>query len=212
MSLHLTEYPRRSRPERKEKAPLPRARLDNSISGGYTEHRKSAVGRRWPLSDHKEVTAAWGSRAVTSFVYPKKQAMVKNTQKQFKKNVRERQERVYIMTNEEKILEMLTQMQGQMTQMQSQQGLMQAQLDKLQDELHGTKADLGGVKDDIHGVKAYLELDVEKRFDAVNEGIDAILEKMFPVDRVEKLEDDVVVLKTAFKMLAQDVAELKKAQ
>lgn len=102
------------------------------------------------------------------------------------------------MTNEEKILEMLSQMQGDLAEVKKVQTQMQAKQDRMEDSLHR--------------VKAYLELDVEKRLEAINEGVDAIQEKMVPEDRVEKLEDDVVVLKTAFKMLAQDVAELKKAQ
>lgn len=102
------------------------------------------------------------------------------------------------MTNEEKILAILEKHGELLTQMQAKQDQMQAKQDKM--------------GEDLHRVKAYLELDVEKRFDAVNEGIDAILERMIPEDRVERLEDDVVVLKTAVKALARDVAELKKAQ
>ncbi len=102
------------------------------------------------------------------------------------------------MTNEEKIMEMLAQVQGDLAEVKEVQARMQVKQDQM--------------GDDLHRVKAYLELDVEKRLEAINEGVDAIQEKMVPEDRVEKLEDDVVVLKTAFKMLAQDVAELKKAQ
>lgn len=102
------------------------------------------------------------------------------------------------MTNEEKILEMLGQMQEDISGMKG--------------DISALKSGQAQTKEDLHRVKAYLELDVEKRFDAVNEGIDAILEKLVPEDRVERLEDDVVVLKTAVKALARDVAELKKAQ
>ena len=75
---------------------------------------------------------------------------------------------------------------------------------------------IGKVEEDLHRVKAYLELDVEKRFDAVNEGIDAIQEKLELrerlEERVDKLEDDVIVLKTAAKLQSEDILELKKAQ
>jgi len=100
--------------------------------------------------------------------------------------------------NEEKILEMLVQLQAGQTRMQGQMDSMQGQINTLQD--------------DMHRVKAYLELDVEQRFDAINEGIDIILEKMIPESRIERLEDDVIVLKTAVKTLSRDAAELKKAQ
>lgn len=95
------------------------------------------------------------------------------------------------MNNEEKILEMLTQMQG---------------------DLASVKGDLAGIKDDLAHVKTRLDYDVDKRLDAINEGVDAILETMVSKSRVEQLEDDVIVLKTAVKMLTQEVAELKKAQ
>lgn len=95
------------------------------------------------------------------------------------------------MNNEEKILAMLSQIQEEQTRMREEQTRM---------------------RDDLNAVKLRLELDVEKRFDAVNEGIDAILEQLTPKSRVDELESDVIVLKTAVKMLTQEVAELKKAQ
>lgn len=45
-----------------------------------------------------------------------------------------------------------------------------------------------------------------------DEGIDAILAQLTPKRRVEEMEADITVLKTAVKMLTQEVAELKKAQ
>lgn len=68
------------------------------------------------------------------------------------------------------------------------------------------------VQDDVTAIKLRLDYEVDKRFDGVNEGIDAILEKLTPKSRVDELESDVIVLKTAVKMLTQEVAELKKAQ
>lgn len=52
----------------------------------------------------------------------------------------------------------------------------------------------------------------EERSGAVNEGIDAILAQLTPNRRVEEMEADITVLKTAVEMLTQEVAELKKAQ
>ena len=68
------------------------------------------------------------------------------------------------------------------------------------------------MQDDITAIKIRLDYDIDKRFDAVNEGIDAILAQLTPKSRVDELESDVIVLKTAVKMLTQEVAELKKAQ
>lgn len=68
------------------------------------------------------------------------------------------------------------------------------------------------MRDDITGIKLRFELDVDKRFNAIDKGINAILEQLTPKSRVDELEADVIVLKTAVKMLSQEVAELKKAQ
>ena len=64
------------------------------------------------------------------------------------------------------------------------------------------------MQDDLLRVMGRLD----KRLKAINEGVDAIQETMVSKSRMEQLEDDVVVLKTAVKMLTQEVAELKKAQ
>ena len=70
------------------------------------------------------------------------------------------------MNNEEKILEMLGQMQG---------------------DLSEVKADLTEVKTDLIHIKARLDYDVDKRLKAINEGVDAIQETMVHKSRVEQL-------------------------
>lgn len=95
------------------------------------------------------------------------------------------------MNNEEKVLAMLENLTGEVAQIQQEQKQM---------------------RENITGIKLRLELDVEKRFDAVNEGIDAILAQLTPKRKVEEMDADIAVLKTAVKMLTQEVAELKKAQ
>ena len=37
-------------------------------------------------------------------------------------------------------------------------------------------------------------------------------EKQMQVDRIDRIESDIIVLKNAVKMLTQEIAELKKAQ
>ena len=53
-----------------------------------------------------------------------------------------------------------------------------------------------------------LKESTDKRFDTIEERLD----EPVPKNRLDELESDVVVLKTAVKMLAQEIAELKKAQ
>ena len=123
------------------------------------------------------------------------------------------------MNSEEKILEILTKMQTQQEQMQTQMGQMQTQMgqmltrqDRLEARQDRTEERLRHAQEDIQRVRLYLELDVETRFKGINEGIDMILERLVPEERIVKAEDDIVVLKTAVRALARDVAELKKAE
>lgn len=130
------------------------------------------------------------------------------------------------MSSEEKILEMLTKMQTQQEQMLTRQDRMESQLgqmltrqdrmetrlDRMETRLDRIDARQDKVEDDLQRVRLYLELDVEKRLEAINEGIDVIQEKLMPEERIEKSEGDIVVLKTAVRALARDVAELKKAE
>ncbi len=109
------------------------------------------------------------------------------------------------MNNEEKILELLAQIQKEQKEMRGEQ-------QQIREDITGLKVGQRAMQEDISAVKLRLELDVEKRFDAVNEGVDAILEQLTPKRRVEEMDADITVLKTAVKMLTQEVAELKKAQ
>ena len=60
-----------------------------------------------------------------------------------------------------------------------------------------------------------METEVTRKLDLLYEGHGAImdiLETLAPKSRVEGLEDDVRLLKIAFKSMQQDIAGLKKAQ
>lgn len=109
------------------------------------------------------------------------------------------------MNNEEKILAMLEKLNSTVEKHNEVLTQMQAAQAQMQD-------DISQMQGDISGIKFRLDYDVNKRFDAVNEGIDAIMEKLTPKSRVDELEADVVVLKAAVKALSTEVDELKKAQ
>ncbi len=110
------------------------------------------------------------------------------------------------MNNEEKILAILEKHGAMLESLNDRMDEMQEKLNSRMDRMDSR---MDKMQDDLTCVRLRLELDVEKRFDAVNEGIDAILEKTVPQSRVEALEDDVIVLKTAVKTLSQ---KQKKAQ
>lgn len=65
---------------------------------------------------------------------------------------------------------------------------------------------------DVSGIKVRLDVEVKTQFNLLAEGQQTILETMTPKDRVDELEADVIILKTAVKMLSQEISELKKAQ
>lgn len=72
------------------------------------------------------------------------------------------------------------------------------------------------MQDDISGIKLRLELDIEKRFDAVNESIDVIAEKLDTLDEVkqlaEKTSDKVDVIHAVVTQHSAAITELKKVQ
>lgn len=112
------------------------------------------------------------------------------------------------MNNEEKILEMLVQMQSDMAGMKS--------------DMADMKSDMAGMKEHIDQIDErsqrtaiLMEADLVPKLQLLYEGHGAImdiLKTLATKDRVEELEADIIVLKTAVKMLTQEVAELKKAQ
>ncbi len=55
------------------------------------------------------------------------------------------------------------------------------------------------------------ETKIEPQFRLLAEGHQTLLETLAPKDRVEALEEDVAILKTAVSSLSSEVKELKKA-
>ncbi len=90
------------------------------------------------------------------------------------------------MNNEEKILEMLTQMQEEQKHM----------------------------REDITGIKLRLELNVDKQLKLLSEGQANILEHIDEkvTDRTESLQDQIDVLRAATMQNSRDIEALKAAQ
>ena len=109
------------------------------------------------------------------------------------------------MNNEEKILEILAQMQADMSQMQATQTQMQADMSQM-------RTDLTEVKLRTTTIEVTLENNVMSYLQTLAEGHENLLQPLAPKNRVEALEEEVTVLRMALKSLAQEVAELKQAQ
>lgn len=95
------------------------------------------------------------------------------------------------MNSEEKILEILAQMQETQKQMQE---------------------DISDLRTTVTRVAVTQENVVIPQIKLLAEGHSLLLETLARKDRVEALEDDMVLLKAAVKAMSQRVADLEKAQ
>ena len=57
-----------------------------------------------------------------------------------------------------------------------------------------------------------VESDIKPKFDLLVEGQQTILDNLVPKSRVDELEEELELLKAAFRGLSREVSELKKAQ
>lgn len=105
------------------------------------------------------------------------------------------------MTNEEKILEMLVQLQTDVSGMKNRLGCMEEHMNQLDDKSQRTAV--------------LLETEINRKLDLLYEGHGTIMErldKLASKSRVEELESDVVLLKDAVKLMRLEIEALKKAQ
>lgn len=126
------------------------------------------------------------------------------------------------MNNEAKILEMLEQLQADMSGVKTDMSGMKADMSGMQADMAGMKADMADMKERIDQIDArsqrtavMMEADIMLKLQLLYEGHGLIMEsldKLAAKDRVDKLEDEIIVLKTAFKAMNQRISELEKAQ
>ena len=102
------------------------------------------------------------------------------------------------MNNEEKILEMLAQIQAEQKEMRS--------------DIAELKTTQGQMQTTLTRVAVTQENVVLPQLKLLAEGHETLLNTLARKDRVEALEDDVALLKTVIKAMSQRIAELEKAQ
>lgn len=68
------------------------------------------------------------------------------------------------------------------------------------------------IQETAHSTRVIMESSVGKQLQLLVEGQKTLLETLAPKNRVEALEDEVIFLKQVIRGMAQDIAELKKAQ
>ena len=68
------------------------------------------------------------------------------------------------------------------------------------------------VQDAVSQSIAYAENTVETKLDLIKEGLDLALETHIPAARIERIEEDIIVLKSVVRNNARELEALKKAQ
>ena len=105
------------------------------------------------------------------------------------------------MSNEEKILELLTQMDGRLDRMDGRMGRMEA--------------DMSDMKNRVAHIELTLENEVTPALDALAEGQDILHQKIKELatkQEVSDLRDEVAILRRMVAVNTRDIEELKKAQ
>lgn len=95
------------------------------------------------------------------------------------------------MNSEEKILEMLSQMQT---------------------DISGLKGDISELQKNVTRVALTQENIVLPQIKLLAEGHETLLNTLAPKSRTEALEEDMALMKAAFKAMSQRIAELEKTQ
>lgn len=119
------------------------------------------------------------------------------------------------MNNEEKILELLTAMQSDITELKATQSKQGEQLTKQGEQLAYLAERVDEIDTRSLRSAVLLETEVARDIRLVYKGQEALrqkVEELAPKGRVEAVEDDIAVLKDAYKLLRMEVNELKKVQ
>lgn len=130
------------------------------------------------------------------------------------------------MTNEEKILEMLANMQVDMNDMRADIIDMRADINGIHTDINGMKADMNGMKADINELKTdvsnlkteavktnlRIENEIIPKLKVLAEGHAMLSETLAPRSKTDQLQSDVDLIKIVVQNLNSEVQQLKKAQ
>ena len=140
------------------------------------------------------------------------------------------------MSNEEKMLDLLTRMQTDISSLKSGQEEMRTDIaalksgqEEMQTDIAALKSsqeemrtDIAGIKDRLDRVEdraqqtaVLLETEVDRKLNLLYEGHDAIMERLDKLaarSELEMLRSDMDLMKMAMRSMSQEIAELKKAQ
>lgn len=109
------------------------------------------------------------------------------------------------MSNEEKILAMLSEMKADISDLKDEQARMRADMGQMQ-------ADMGQMQTTLTRVAVTQENVVIPQIKLLAEGHEMLLQKLARKERVEALEDDVALLKAVIKTMSQRITDLEKTK
>lgn len=120
------------------------------------------------------------------------------------------------MDNEQKILDILEQMQARMDGMEAKMGGMEAKMGGMQTDITGIKADMTGMKDDIKSIDqrtTRLEINQENviipHIQLLAEGQTTIQGQVKRLSVIGSMQEDISILKSAVKYLSDKVSQLE---
>lgn len=126
------------------------------------------------------------------------------------------------MSNEEKMLDLLTRMQTDISSLKSGQEEMRTDIAALKSGQEEMQTDIAGIKDRLDRVEdqaqrtaVLLEADINRKLDLLYEGHDAIMERLDKLasrSELELLRSDMDMMKLAMRSMSQEITDLKKAQ
>ena len=116
------------------------------------------------------------------------------------------------MNNEEKILEMLTELSKGQAEMRADIAELKATQVKQREQLAQINERLEELDDRSLRSAVMLENQVLPQLQLLYEGQVTLQQTLAPKERVEVLEDDIITLKTVVKSISNRLAALEKAQ
>lgn len=119
------------------------------------------------------------------------------------------------MNNEEKILELLTQMQKTQVEMQEDISTMKGDISGMKGDISGMKGDISDLQKIVTRVALTQENIVLKSLDALAEGQDLThqrLKELAGKDELAELREEVRLLRSVVAQHSRDIETLKAAQ
>lgn len=115
------------------------------------------------------------------------------------------------MNNEEKILDILAQLQRGMSEMREEQRFMREDIASLQEGQRSMKEDINSIREELTKVAVTQENVVIPNIQLLAEGHITIQEQIKNISVIDRLQDDVATLKNAVRFLSQKIEQMEKA-